>query len=104
MFLREVDELIQRDDPCATTPSDDLLQSDDAFGGRLDDASLVFAFTYLPESEHEEPSPPLWYFTLTADQISEIASGKLSKLDMWRCVTDCGSRGTEPDYYCSRCP
>lgn len=102
-FMREVDQHIRSADPCAITPSDDLLQTDDAYGGRLDDDSMSFGFTYFPDSNHDGPFPPKWQLILSATQISDIACGKLSALDMWKCASDCGSRGTEPDYYCSRC-
>ncbi|TWU51420.1 hypothetical protein [Rubripirellula reticaptiva] len=102
-YLAEVDQLIRCSDPSAITPSDDLLQCDDAYGGRLDDGSLDFAFTFFPEPFDDLPFPPLWYFTLSEDQISKIAAGNLTDLDMWRCPADCGFRGSTPDYYCSRC-
>lgn len=102
-FLAEVDQLIKCSDQSVMTPSDDLLQCDDAFGGRYDDESTNFGFTFFPEPFDDLPFSPLWYFTLSAGQISAIAAGTLVELDMWRCLADCGFRGSAPDFYCSRC-
>ena len=43
-FLSEVRDLIGRGDEAAILPSDDLLQSDDAYGGLTNDGDYSFVF------------------------------------------------------------
>lgn len=80
-FLSEVQELIEQEDELVTTPSDDLIQTEFAYGGLLEDEDGIFGFTYFPEGSDQAK----WDFLLSAADIAAIASGEMDKLRFWRC-------------------
>jgi hypothetical protein len=66
-FLIHVRDAIRNGDDEATEPSDDLLQSDNAYGG-LDRNRTTFSFVYFPGPDRRER----WEFTLTPGEIEEF--------------------------------
>ena len=102
--MREVALLIERGDSAATIESDDLLQCGRVCGGLYDEENSRYGFGYLANDYDEDGYAILWYFDLDGQQIEDIAAGRLTSLDMWRCkASDCGRRFCHPDAYCEQC-
>lgn len=98
--MKWVSKLISSNDERATTPSDDLIQSPDLFGGLLDEETSIFGFTYFPESS----SGKYWELELSSDEIYQIAKGRKKNLDFWRCKTvDCNNLLYSPKGVCIKC-
>jgi hypothetical protein len=66
-FMADVADCIQTQDDSATTYSDDLLQCERGYGGRV--AKKEFEFVFFPNETER------WEFRLLADEIDEIGSG-----------------------------
>jgi hypothetical protein len=99
-FLREVHELIEQDDDAATIESDDLLQTEFAYGGLLEEDGDEFGFTYFSD----EGARAKWEFELSASDIAAIAQGDRDTLRLWRCRTPgCRNRFGSPDEACFDC-
>jgi hypothetical protein len=64
------------DDPDALD-ADDAVQTDDGYGGRAEPGAELFRFTYTAKKKKER-----WDIIVTADQIAQIAVGKLKKLNV----------------------
>jgi hypothetical protein len=96
-------ELFDSNAPQANVPSDDLIQFDFGFAGR-DDETPTFTITFFPEPEPTgELFEPQWFLSLNIEELRLIASGKRKKLKLWRCVSDCGMRANQSDFYCAKC-
>ena len=71
-FMTDVAERIRTRDDSATMYSDDLLQCERGYGGRV--TKKEFEFVFFPnESER-------WTFRLLADEVDEIGSGHRNEL------------------------
>jgi hypothetical protein len=66
-FMADVNDRIQTRDDSATIYSDDLLQCESGYGGRV--AKKEFEFVFFPSKTER------WEFRLLADEVDEIASG-----------------------------
>ena len=66
-FMADVNERIQTRDDSATIYSDDLLQCEHGYGGRV--AKKEFGFVFFPSKAER------WDFRLLTDEIDEIANG-----------------------------
>ena len=106
-FMREVADAIDRSDEAAWTESDDLLQCRRGYGGLYNQAEGRYGFEYLvdngEELRDEGGQEICWYFDLDRQQIHDIAYGKVTQLQFWRCEPDCGRRFPTSDYYCEVC-
>jgi hypothetical protein len=69
-FLVDVHRRIADGDEAATIPSDDLLQSERAYGGLVGGAGR-YSFVYFPG----RGTSVRWEFTLLASEIEEIGAG-----------------------------
>ncbi len=97
-FLRDVHQRITDGDEAATTiESDDLLQCECVYGGLYDIDNQRYGFRYFHTDDHT------WDFNLYADQISAIAIGSTTHLNLWKCETDCGCFHASEDAYCTHC-
>lgn len=97
-FMRDVHQRITDGDEAATTiESDDLLQCECVYGGLYDIDNRKYGFRYV----HTDDST--WDFTLHADQISGIATGSITHLNLWQCEKECGCFYASEDSYCSHC-
>ena len=98
MFISKVHELIESGDEAALIPSDDLLQSDDVYGGLTDEGH--YAFVFFPSSGGRTK----WEITLTREDISAIATGQVVVLDLWRCHEEsCGCMFSSRTGLCFHC-
>jgi hypothetical protein len=66
-FMADVADRIRTEDDSATIYSDDLLQCQEGYGGRV--AEKEFAFVFFPSRSER------WTFRLLADEVDEIGSG-----------------------------
>ena len=97
-FLSEVRDLIGRGDEAAILPSDDLLQSDDAYGGLTNDGD--YSFVFFPGAGVRTK----WEIRLRRDEISAIADGQMVALQLWRCHEEsCGSMFASSTDLCFDC-
>ena len=84
--------------------SDDLIQVDNAFAGRMEGNEPCFGITYFPSLvESNTRIEPTWEFQLSLELLRRIADGEVSHLDVWRCVHDCGMRADCSEFYCGNC-
>ena len=101
-FFREVANAIREDSPFATTPSDDLLQCDYAYGGLGQGSPPVYHFTYFSASDVDPKSK--WHLSLTADEVSSVAEGSTGELSLWGCTSEaCESKYPSEDSLCHVC-
>lgn len=101
-FMRHVAELIDHGDLAAKTESDDLLQTERAYGGLYDSENGKYGFAYFVDDDADIGI--CWYFDLDREQIRDIAAGRLRQMQMWKCEGhDCGRRFPHADYYCEEC-
>jgi hypothetical protein len=99
-FFQEVDGLIKQNDELATIPSDDLIQTEFAYGGLIEEGTDTYGFTYFPE----QSTRPSWSIVLTASEIEAISSGKKKTLILWKCQNpDCRSFLSSKDEACFDC-
>jgi hypothetical protein len=97
-FMQHVDHLISIGDPRTTMESDDLLQCDRVYGGLYDRAGRRFGFRYF----HGEKAT--WEFDLSAQEIADIASGRVTQVSLWQCSGGkCGCYYAAEDAYCPHC-
>lgn len=98
-FFRYVNSLIESGDSAAVNPSDDLIQSDRAYGGLTEEGTDQFAFTYFPGSHIR----PCWEIEATAGEIRSIVL-EATSLDLWSCADPlCGNLFAGPDGVCFYC-
>lgn len=106
-FLRDVVAAIDDGDAAALMESDDLLQCDRAYGGLYDKSNGRYGFQYFVDDDEdacdESGFEICWYFDLDRQQIRDIAGGKVTQLQFWRCEQDCRRRFPMIDYYCDAC-
>ena len=101
-FIRDVATAIREENPCATTPSDDLLQCDYAYGGLGDGSPPVYHFTYFSKSDVDPKSK--WHFSLSADEVSSVAEGSKTELALWGCASEtCESMYPTESSLCHEC-
>ena len=88
-FFGWVSEALALKEECTQIPSDDLIQDDYTYGGLIHEGGKEYSFTYFPT----EGNKNIWEFQLSAEQIGQIAEGKLTTLDLWACTQeDCQSK------------
>lgn len=96
-FLVEVHDQIEAGDEATQIESDDLLQCDCADGGLCLGGDGEFGFTYFPGSSRR----PGWEVVLSALDISRIARGVVTELELWSCnVSECTFRSSLPGDTC----
>jgi hypothetical protein len=99
-FFQEVNDLIKQNDELATIPSDDLMQTEFAYGGLIEEGTDNYGFTYFPE----QGTRSCWSILLTASEIEAISSGKKKSLALWKCQNpDCRSFFASKDESCFDC-
>ena len=99
-FVKEISGMILCGAPSTTIPSDDLLQSETAYGGLSLDGSGNFDLVYFVG----EDTISKWYLTLSASQIHSIASESESTLRLLKCdLPRCPNRRTHADMPCNYC-
>lgn len=104
VWMREVTALIEERDPLVLTESDDLIQCERGYGGLYDVAGGRYGFQYLVNDYDADGFAITWDFDLDEQQIRDVAAGKLTHVDMWRCESrDCGRRFLRIDSYCEEC-
>jgi hypothetical protein len=98
-FFVDVHRQIEESDEGTLIESDDLLQTDFAYGGR--DGDDQFSFTYFPERGIRQK----WQLSLSPDEIARIARGESETLKLWACTQpDCRSKfGTADGPQCFYC-
>ena len=108
--MKQVAALIAAGDEAVVIESDDLIQIDDVCGGLYSADKQEFGFCWcrrLPgddEALADDWGTIEWYFYLSKDEITDIATRAIQQRRMWRCSAfDCGRRWSEPDAYCPRC-
>lgn len=102
-FLSEVHSKILAREKEALIESDDLLQCEHAFGGLVDKDKRLFGFQLFVGGDDRDLENLTWDFLLEEKTIAQIVSGKVSRMQMWRCHNDCGRRATVKDWYCPEC-
>lgn len=108
-FMRDVVTAIDQGDVSAWTESDDLLQSGEdwrGYGGLYDAINGRYGFEYLvddSDENRERGRSVCWYFDLSRQQLRDIASSKVTQMQLWRCEPDCGRRFPKSDYPCDVC-
>ena len=99
-LFQDVDDLIKQNDELVTIESDDLIQTDFAYGGLIEEGADRFSFCYFPEMS----TRPKWTIELTASEIAEISNGKKKKLFLWKCQNPlCKSLFSSADEPCFDC-
>ncbi len=98
-FICQIQQRIIRGDASATTTeSDDLLQCDCAYGGLYDVDEKRFGFRYSPIDD------VTWDIDLDANQIAQIADGRVTELKLWQCEDEtCECLHAAEDAYCINC-
>jgi hypothetical protein len=99
-FFKEVHDLIRKNDDIVTTESDDLIQSEFAYGGLIEEKTDRFGFIYFPE----QGTSPCWSIELTASDIGVISSSKKKTLTLWKCQSlNCRSLFSSAQDACFDC-
>lgn len=99
-FLREVHRLIETGDDSATIASDDLLQSETAYGGLVSPGGHTYRFTYWFRKGDRHK----WLFELDIVDIANIVEGTGTALLLWGCQAEnCHCRFTDPNGTCFYC-
>ena len=99
-FLEEVAGLIEARDEATLIESDDLLQCEYVYGGLIDEGEPIYGFTYFPRKGVRTK----WELEFSAQQIGEIADGRIDKLELWACEDNsCGSMFSSANYLCFDC-
>lgn len=97
-FLREVAHRIAEKDDATLFESDDLLQSECAYGGLVEDGGVQFGFTYFVDDH------TTWEILLNRSEIEDVACGDRTDLNLWRCSSDtCRCLYPTEDCYCRHC-
>ncbi|MCA9016167.1 MAG: hypothetical protein KDA77_12615 [Planctomycetaceae bacterium] len=104
-FMQFVHEMIETKDESALIESDDLLQSENAYGGLSQEGTQQYGFTYFPEAfAVEKGRRPKWELELDAVDIATICEGSKSTLTLWSCQNpDCQCLFSDPDDTCFYC-
>jgi hypothetical protein len=99
-FFCRVHQDIEAGLEAATTiESDDLLQDESTYGGLIDASKSLYGFCHFAGKRDET-----WAMVLTRDQIGDIAAGKLTVLNLWKCDNAaCRCRFESPDAFCMYC-
>lgn len=100
VFLEEVAHLIEVRDDAALIESDDLLQTECAYGGLIEENTDEYGFTYFPRKGVRTT----WELLFSASQIRDVAAGNITELQLWACSDEnCGSMFPSADDRCSNC-
>ena len=99
-FMADVREQIRSKDESAVIPSDDLLQSETAYGGLEKKGQPWYGFVYFPaRSTH-----PKWTLRFHVTDIERIADGAVGELTLWSCKDKaCGNQFFDPKDTCFYC-
>jgi hypothetical protein len=99
-FLRDVHARIESGDERTRLPSDDLLQSEHAYGGLLRGTEQHYSFTYFPVVGGQAT----WGLRLTAEDIADLAWGGVEAVELWSCSNStCGHRFPTAESTCTEC-
>jgi hypothetical protein len=100
-YMQEVSDQIARGEKQAISiVSDDLLQSSKipCYGGLFDVAEKRYGFWFRLSDGST------WLLQLQGEEISSIASRKVTDISMWRCDSEnCSTRFATASSYCSKC-
>ncbi|MCA9013584.1 MAG: hypothetical protein KDB01_27725, partial [Planctomycetaceae bacterium] len=84
----------------ALSVSDDLLQTDCAYGGLSDEGAQFYMIRYF----HGAGVGVKWDLDCCAKDVFAIADGEVTSLELWKCDSDrCPNRFTSPDGGCDYC-
>lgn len=99
-FLTNVLDMIDHKVPEAMIESDDLLQAEFVYGGRIHEAGDEWGFTYFPQVGHRGK----WELRFSKAQLAEIASGRVAGVELFECTDpNCGNRFSAEDDTCFYC-
>ena len=102
-YVSGIQHLIDEDAEEIKIESDDLIQSQTAYGGLLEEEGREFGITYFPEHE-ENGVRHKWELIFTKDAVSEISQGKKGFLELWSCTApECHCRFQVEDETCFYC-
>ncbi|MCA9519480.1 MAG: hypothetical protein KC609_00840 [Myxococcales bacterium] len=97
-FLREVETQLKEAGDDAFEVGEDIVQWDNAYGGRLE--KNRFSFTFFPD----DAGLDRWELLLDRKQLTAIASGKTKKVELFSCESPlCGNRFPSADAVCEDC-
>ena len=102
-FLRKVHSLISGNDNAAMRASDDLLQSECAYGGLITQGGTQYGFTYFPDIDEQQDveEPPTWELLLDKSEIEDVAVGRQKQLTLSSCqVAECGNKFSDENGQC----
>ncbi len=101
-IAQEIVSLFDASSPDALIESDDLIQTDDSYAGRIE--GNKFGIRYFPEIDvPSNYAQPKWDFTFTLEELRAIANDTLQMCVIWKCVADCGMKSSEKDFECFNC-
>ena len=96
-FFIYVNEMIESGNELATTESDDLLQSNCAYGGLLNESGNKYGFTYFPEKGTRNK----WELEFSDQEIKDISDHNVNELELWACKDrDCRCMFLDPEDLC----
>ena len=102
-FIAEVHTLIEIGDEATQIESDDLLQSEVAYGGLLEEGGQDYIFTYFPNHKVRGVRDQ-WILQFDVEAIKAIANGTSKELWLWACQDeDCGCKFQDPNETCFYC-
>lgn len=97
VFLANVLGMIDHKVPEAMIESDDLLQAEFVYGGRIHETGDEWGFTYFPQVGK-------WELRFSKAQLAEIASGRVAEVELFECTDpNCGNRFSAEDDACFNC-
>lgn len=97
-FLKEVESQLKEAGDDAFEIGEDIVQWDNAYGGRL--SPDRFSFTFFPD----DAGLDRWELHLDRKQITSLASGKTKKVELFSCESPlCGNRFPSSDAVCEDC-
>jgi hypothetical protein len=99
-FFRYVADEIRSGSENALSVSDDLLQTECAYGGLSDEGSQLYMIQYFPVAGGKAR----WDLDCSAKEVFAIADGEVNSLELWKCDCDrCPNRFISPDIGCDYC-
>ena len=87
VFLCEVHQQIENGNKAALNESDDILQSEMAYGGLTKQGSTLYGFTYFSGeyADTKVDDAASWELLLNRSEIADIAQRHKSKITLWAC-------------------
>ena len=100
-FLASVSKMIDEGDELAMIESDDLLQAERMFGGRIEEDDDDWGFTYSPSIDDDAR----WELVFSRTQLAAIARGQVQTLELFACENPrCKFLRSDRTMTCSSCP